>query len=648
MARSASALIAGLCFAAGGLLAWHHPLFPVLALASFYGLTIATAWRPGLWLFVLPAALPAANFAPWTGWLSADEFDLVVLACLTGGYLRLALTKAPLRPMTEVRATVARWLPVFVGLTGAIALGRGLSEAPLRYFDWFQGYTEPVNGLRVAKSLLWACLAVPLLRDALRHAPVVAPRRLAAGMVFGLACVCLAVLWERAAFPGLFDFTSRYRITALFWEMHVGGAAIDGYLALAAPFVIWALRSARTPAVWLGAALLAVLGTYAALTTFSRGVYLSVVAPLALLAGLLWMQSRGVDARDVSMRFWRRLRPSSWRARAAWALAAALVLEVVGVLNGGSYMGDRIATADRDFGSRVAHWERGLQLLHTPADWLLGRGLGRLPALYSAAHAEGALSGRLSLSEKPGQGAVRPVLLYGPTSNEDLGGLFAMTQRVSAAPGDRFRVRLHLQTDTGADLHLQVCERHLLYNGACQYGYAHVEPGPDWQSVDLRLRGRRASGGPWYAPRPSVFTVSVLDAGQVATIDGVSLSAQDGREKLLNTDFADGLARWFPSAQSYFLPWHIDNLYLELLIERGALGLFATLLLVGCALWRLVLGQARWHALAPYLAASLSGVMVVGLVSSVMDVPRVAFLLFWMAFLALQLDGERPASAEAS
>ena len=87
------------------------------------------------------------------------------------------------------------------------------------------------------------------------------------------------------------------------------------------------------------------------------------------------------------------------------------------------------------------------------------------------------------------------------------------------------------------------------------------------------------------------------------------------------------------------MPWHIDNFYLELLIERGLLGLALTLLLMACALWRLVFGQARGHGLAPYLAASLSGVMVVGLVSSVMDVPRVAFLVFWLAFLALQLPG---------
>ncbi|MDB5893281.1 MAG: hypothetical protein JWQ88_812, partial [Rhodoferax sp.] len=80
VAQWPASLIACLCFFAGGTLAWHHPLVPVLALAAFYGLTVATAWRPGLWLFLVPAALPMANFAPWTGWLLADEFDLLMLA----------------------------------------------------------------------------------------------------------------------------------------------------------------------------------------------------------------------------------------------------------------------------------------------------------------------------------------------------------------------------------------------------------------------------------------------------------------------------------------------------------------------------------------------------------------------------------------
>ncbi len=54
--------------------------------------------------------------------------------------------------------------------------------------------------------------------------------------VAGLGVVALGALWEHVAFPGLLNFSTDYRSTSVFWEMHVGGAALDGYLALAMPF----------------------------------------------------------------------------------------------------------------------------------------------------------------------------------------------------------------------------------------------------------------------------------------------------------------------------------------------------------------------------------------------------------------------------
>ncbi|APW39477.1 hypothetical protein RD110_21520 [Rhodoferax koreense] len=620
----------------------------MLALAGFYTLTVAAAWWPGLWLFAVPAGLPFLNFSPWTGWLIVDECDLLLMGCLAGGYARLALAPRHGERRTMHWRDPGNWLPVALGLAGLLALWRGWVAADVQEPSFFQAYTEPMNSLRLAKALLWAVLAIPLLRDALRHAPQATGRRIAGGMAAGLAGVTLVVVWERLAFPGLFDFTSRYRITAMFWEMHVGGAAIDAYLALASPFVVWALRSARGPWGWTAAALLAVLATYASLTTFSRGVYLAVVAPLLLLGGMLWLQARGLDPLAVSQRFWHWLRPSNWRSRAGWLLAAALVLEVFGVLNGGSYMADRVAATDRDLDSRMLHWQRGLSLLKTPSDWLLGKGLGRLPALYASGFSEGGLSGSLKLQTEAGADGTTHhfVTLSGPQTDDDLGGLFALTQRVTVAPSERFQAYLHLRVTAPANVPVnivaQVCERHLLYNGRCQYAYARLAPaGGAWQDVRLFLRGRLLGGDPWYAQRPVLFGLSVLDLGASVDIDRIGLSAQDQRQRLLNADFQQGLARWFPAAQTYFLPWHIDNLYLELWIERGLLGLLLVLALVACALWRVLLGRARHHVLAPYLAASLSGVMLVGLVSSVMDVPRVAFLLFWLGFLALQLPARK-------
>ncbi len=74
-------------------------------------------------------------------------------------------------------------------------------------------------------------------------------------MALGLGTVSLAAIWERMAFPGLLNFSADYRTTALFWEMHVGGAALDGFLVLTLPFaVLLMLRSKRhrtARACWL-------------------------------------------------------------------------------------------------------------------------------------------------------------------------------------------------------------------------------------------------------------------------------------------------------------------------------------------------------------------------------------------------------------
>ena len=61
-------------------------------------------------------------------------------------------------------------------------------------------------------------------------------RQLALGIAIGLGTASLAALWERLAFTDLLNFSSDYRSTALFWEMHVGGAALDGWLLLTIPF----------------------------------------------------------------------------------------------------------------------------------------------------------------------------------------------------------------------------------------------------------------------------------------------------------------------------------------------------------------------------------------------------------------------------
>jgi hypothetical protein len=103
-------------------------------------------------------------------------------------------------------------------------------------------------------------------------------------MVCGTLIVSAAAIWERWAYPGLADFSAPYRTVALFWEMHVGGAALDAYLAMAAPFVAWTVVRASTPVRFAAAAAFALVVEYVCLTTFSRGVYLAVSSSLVMLA----------------------------------------------------------------------------------------------------------------------------------------------------------------------------------------------------------------------------------------------------------------------------------------------------------------------------------------------------------------------------
>jgi len=612
-----------------------------------WGWCVMAAWFPAAWLFVVPATLPFLNFAPWTGWLVFDEFDILLLGTLAGGYGRWAQEHQETADGTRPR--LPGLVPALQGLLGIAslwALHRGLEDAGGFAFDWFAGYGDALNSVRVFKSLGFALLLLPLLRREFRHSTARASQRLAGGMVAGLVLLTLAVVWERAAFVGLTDFSSNYRTVGLFWEMHVGGAAIDSYLALASPFVVWALVTAKRRLTWVAAAVLALLTAYACLTTFSRGVYLSVVAPLGLLAVLLWRQRHAPTQRKGrgkgKEQWW-----AGWRAKGSTVLVFLIALEVAAVLGAGSFMAERLAKTSQDLGSRMEHWQRGIGVLQGPADWWLGKGLGRLPGNYAAKVPQEGFSGTVELHSETlaGQPPNRFVSLRSAENLDDLGGSYALTQRVQAESAGGYRVSMAVRVQEPTDLYVALCERHLLYNRACQDMRVTVLPGKTaWQTVAFPLRGPALDGGRWYAPRMHLFAISVVSAAGAVDMDNLGLTGESGQSLLGDGDFSRGLAQWFPAAQSYFLPWHIDNLYLEVLIERGLVGLLLLGALVFVALWHLSLGRARARALSPFLAAALAGLLVVGVVSSVMDVPRVAFLFFLLLFasteLARQPEGE--------
>jgi len=637
--RSVSALVAAVlaasAFAGGAVLASHHPIAPFPVLVFFLAWTAWATWRREHWLFAVPAALPILCFAPWTGWLAFDEFDLVVLGAVAAGFARLAHDRHGIdatvaaSSQASCRPPASLLLAVLLGASSLAALVRGVADAGGWRFDWYAGYVEPLNSWRVFKGTLYALLAWPMLQRALRRSTTDAIRYWSCGMLVGVGLTALAALYERAAYTGVWDFSAPYRTTALFWEMHVGGGALDAYLALAAPLVAWALWSARSWGRWTLAAIVALLTGYAVLTTFSRGLYLGVAAELTGLASWLWTARRGST------------RPAgSARRLAAASLAMCLLMETVVVLAGGSFMLTRFAAGERDFGDRLAHWQRGLHLLAGASDWLWGIGLGRLPAHYAASTRQGEFSGAIEDTRDANGNA--GVTVAGPRSVRRLGGLYGISQRVALQGEGSYAVQLRVLAPQGVSLELSVCEMHLLYARRCQAALVHLGGRPDaWQDIDVRLAGPPLTRGDGWAVRSGVFELAVATPGRSVRLGHLALATPQGVDSLANGDFGSGLAHWFPIAHEYFLPWHIDSLWLELLIERGIFGLLVFVLLIACVMRSLARVQGTHGPMAPFLMASLSGSLIVGSLSSIMDTPRVAFLLLMVIFLALQLNEAR-------
>lgn len=642
LGRSGAALLAAAALCAVLWLAAQHPVAPLGLLAGVWLVTTVTAWRPSAWLFWLPALMPMLNFFPWTGWWLVDESDLLVLAVLAGGYGRLAWAAPPIAREPLPRWWGAAWIGL--ALCVAQACWRGWVDAPplpphtgWRDAMWqglFADHLSAWNSVRVAKSFVWALLLAPLAWHAVRADRQAAGLAFVRGMLAGLALVGALVLCERESQVGLLDFFSGYRTSAAFWEMHVGGGAIDAYLALAAPLALWAVWMAPTRwRVGLAVGLLW-LTIYVLLTTYSRGVmgaFVVVVLAWALASRLFRLPHDG---------------QGPGRRRVVMATLIGLLIQGGVVIGAGAFLGDRLEQTGQDLQGRWVHWQRGASLLESlgagSSGWLWGQGMGRFTARYRALGMEGELPGRATwLGGAQGAGALA---LNGPDSRDALAQQFGLTQRVRLFLPDGYTARLHLSGTPGQEVLVSLCLRHLIHTLTCQWASGAVaQPGPGGTAwVSLRLKGypspvpERSTLQPTQA-LPAVLTLHATQAGQTSHIHEVQLWDERGRQLLQNTDFSSGLSHWMPAAESYYLPWHIDNLYLDVLLELGWVGLLLLAAITCAALLAVYRGLIARDALAwAYGAASL-GFLSIGALISVTEIPRVLLLALMTLLMALCL-----------
>ncbi|MCX2860476.1 hypothetical protein OOZ63_01310 [Paucibacter sp. PLA-PC-4] len=328
----------------------------------------------------------------------------------------------------------------------------------------------------------------------------------------------------------------------------------------------------------------------------------------------------------------------SWRAKSLLWTGCLMLFTVVAALAGGAYVSDRMATGQRDLEGRFQHWRLARSLLETPQDWLLGKGVGRFASsfMFVGPAAEQVGDYRLVESAQP------PNLLL--TSGKHVlgwGELFRVSQRI-AAPRGEMQMTLKLRSASDVNLHLEVCEKHLLYNAVCVVKNLPVQSqGGGWQTLQAPLGQAPSLGGRWWAPRFVVFSVAL--GSPASAVEIAELSLRDAAEPALltNSDFSRGMAYWFFSSDRHQLPWHIKSLGLHLLFEQGLLGLALGVSLVVAVLWRCSFGHARFHALAPAVVSALLGFLIVGLFESLIDAPRVAFLFYALLLLGLGLRSTR-------
>jgi len=272
-----------------GLIAYSYDALALAVGMSAYAAIIF--WRPNAWLLLLPPIMGWLNLSPWSGRFFLEEFDLFIIVTVVMLIIRGAYTLD--------RSSVPKlgWIGFGVYFTSwVISLAEGLFPLPIIDANAFSSYYSHYNALRIAKAFLWAIMLWPAISHAYRYSRAVAMRFFGWGMAVAVFGVGIIALWERGVFTqivyshniyailnAVLNFSTHYRITGLFAEMHTGGEAIDGFLAVTLPFTLYAAFHGGNKYSWLVGTCTAILGFYAAATTFSRTTYFASIVVVATL-----------------------------------------------------------------------------------------------------------------------------------------------------------------------------------------------------------------------------------------------------------------------------------------------------------------------------------------------------------------------------
>ena len=278
----------------------------------------------------------------------------------------------------------------------------------------------------------------------------------------------------------------------------------------------------------------------------------------------------------------------------------------------------------------MAHWKDALEILSHVGNPVTGAGAGTFPAAF------------YWYSSAPARPASYSFAREGSNVFLRLGGGESLyfEQVVPLEPGRTYRLLIDVRTSAkSAALTVPVCEKAMLYSFTCDWNTLKLSSGNgQWQRQEIRIQTDRFGPPGSVFERPVKLSMFNQNSKTLIDVDNVTL-LDDGMDNFVrNGDFSKGMQGWFFSTDSH-LAWHAKNLFIHVLFEQGWLGLGAfamTLMVAGLSLLR----RASHDALALTLFVSLAAFLVVGLVDSLIDEPRLDFLFFWLLMIALISGGK--------
>jgi hypothetical protein len=607
-----------LLLCAAGIASFNYPLgggWLVLGL----GLYAAVLWRyPPVGLPAILALLPLLNFAPWTGWLLLNEFDLFVAVTLAMHLLRQRADSA-----SPALSRGAKWAIGWVAASFLVSAWIGLS--PLSPFDANALFTyySSFNSLRELKGFAWALALLPLLIEETRE-PQRLERRWVAGMLLGLCAVVAMIVWQRMVFAGLLDFAGDYRVEGTFPELHTGGGDVHAYLVAAIPFVVaWVASRPTAGRIALGAPLF-MLASYAVGVTFTRGGYVGYCGALVLMG--IAMACHG-----------ERERQRNWELKRIATVAVLAVggLAVMIPILSGSFMETRLAGSQTEATTRMRHWTRTIDMMDKDLTTaLFGMGLGSFPRAFLFKRHDAA-SATFSYEREDANGFLRL----------GSGKPLYLDQQVPVAAEKSYTLSLDMRSaDPEATVAVTLCEKSVQHSFRCKaVSLQRRTTATSWEHREVKLDSEQVGSAPWLLSRPVALSIANARRGSVVDVDNVRLSDESGRDLIANGDFSAGGARWFFSADDH-LPWHIFNLWVQIRFEQGWTGVVALTVAVLLSLRRLAIGMWRGDLFSATLLAALGGFLLTGLTESLFDGPRVTTLFFLLLFLGWLRPSAPPAA----